>query len=248
MLKKIAKLLKLLIRLNIVKTIYFNFKKLPSRLAIKLPIYIYGKAKFRELNGSIQINAPIKRGMIKIGKNDYYIRTSVPMTYWVINGKIIFNGTAKFLNGGYMCVASNGVLTIGDDALIGSNYKIMCFESISIGRSLRCTYDCQIYDTSYHYVERGDGSTNKLTVPICIGDYVWIGNSSTIAKGSNIPSQNIIANRSFVNKDFEDSCREGGYLLAGSPAKVKASGMKRIFDSNREKELDQIYGYSRTHL
>ena len=67
------------------------------------------------------------------------------------NGKIIFNGTAKFLNGGYMCVASNGVLTIGDDALIGSNYKIMCFESISIGRSLRCTYDCQIYDTSYHY-------------------------------------------------------------------------------------------------
>ena len=40
----------------------------PLNIAIKLPIYIYGKAKFRELNGTININAPIKRGMIKIGK------------------------------------------------------------------------------------------------------------------------------------------------------------------------------------
>ena len=220
----------------------------PLNIAIKLPIYIYGKAKFRELNGTININAPIKRGMIKIGKNDYYVRTAVPLTYWVINGTINFNGNARFMNGGYMCISRNASITIGNNAMIGSNYKIMCFENIKIGDYFECTYDCQLYDTSYHYIKLSDNSVNQLTKSIQIGDYVWVGNTSSIVKGAVIPDKSIIASNSLVNKDFHKEEHGNGCLIAGVPAKIKMVGVERIYDKEMEKSYDTIFNYDRTHL
>lgn len=250
--RRIRYYINLLVRLNIIKTIYFNFKMLPANIAVKLPIYVYGKAKFRELNGRIVINAPIKRGMIKIGKNDYYVRTAVPLTNWVVNGIINFNGSAKLLNGGYLCVSRGATLTFGDGLMIGSNYKIMCFENISIGKTFEMTYDCQIYDTSFHYTEFEDGSkVRKLTKPISIGDYVWVGNTSSIVKGASIPNRAIIAANSLVNKNYTSNLideNDSGCLIAGVPAKLKIVGVKRIFDKDIENLYDKQFGYDRTHL
>lgn len=49
---------------------------------------------------------------------------------WTINGTLKFNGSFKFLNGGYMCISKTGNLELGGNGLIGSDYKIMCFDSI----------------------------------------------------------------------------------------------------------------------
>ena len=57
-------------KLNIVKTIYVNLRLLPFKQAIHLPIYIYGKVKLACLNGSAEIKAPIKKGMITLGRWD----------------------------------------------------------------------------------------------------------------------------------------------------------------------------------
>lgn len=247
---KLKRIIRLLLRLNWIQTARINLKMFPFKVAIKTPIYIYGKAKFRELKGKIIINVPITRGMIKIGKNDYYVRTSVPLTYWVLNGTIVFNGSMRFMNGGYLCISRNATLSFGKEGLIGSNYKIMCFENINFGQNFSCSYDCQIYDTSFHYTQKSDGSVEKLTSPVIVGDYVWVGNSSTIAKGAVIPKYAVIANRSLVNKDFSSAVEEGqGCLLAGSPAKIKSIGIKRIFDNDLEKQYDRLFGYDRTtHL
>ena len=57
-------------RLSILRTIYFNFRTLPFKQAIKLPIFIYGRVRLFGLNGEVIFeNTYIKTGMVKIGKN-----------------------------------------------------------------------------------------------------------------------------------------------------------------------------------
>lgn len=243
----IKTLIYLVTKCNIVKTIFVNYKVLPLRIAWKLPIYVYGKVIFKSLSGKVIFSGDIHTGMIKIGKNDFYVKTSIPLTCWTINGTLKFNGPFKFLNGGYMCISKTGNLELGGNGFIGSDYKIMCFDSINIGHHFEATYNVQIYDTSYHYVKQENGRVGKLTLPIVIGNNVWVGNNTIISKGAVIPAFAIIANNSLVNKDFSD-IEADGLLLAGTPAAIKKLYCKRIFEIEEEKFWDRTFGYDRTHL
>ncbi len=252
MLLKIKRLISIVVHLlfkcNFTKTIYLNFYKFPFKTAIKLPVFVYGKTIFRSLSGSIIIEGCIHTGMIKIGKNNFYVKTSVPLTCWTVNGTLKFKGPFKFLNGGYLCISKKGNLEFGENGFIGSDYKIMCFDKIKIGNQLEATYSVQIYDTSYHYTKSYDKPVNKLTEPVIIGDKVWIGNTTTISKGAVIPSSSIIASNSLANKNYCSELGCHGAFIAGIPAKVKAKGVYRIFDEDEERELDKKFVYDRTHL
>ena len=124
----------------------------------------------------------------------------------------------------------------------------MCFENITIGDNVGVTWDCQFMDTSFHYIEllNKENQIRPLTKPIIIGDRVWVGNRTTISKGAVIPDDTIVASNSIVNKDF--SLVEPYSMLAGSPASVKGTGFKRVYDERKQKELDSKFNYDRTHL
>lgn len=229
------------------KTIWFNFKVLPFSQARKLPFFIYGKSTFRSLEGQIVIDAPVRPGMILIGKNDYYVGTNVQQTIWTINGKLIFKGPFKFLHGSNVVVSRTGTLTLGGkESLFGSDCKVICFDSITIGENARITWECQFMDTSFHYIEENGRKARPLTKPISIGANVWIGNRTTVSKGAVIPDNTIVASNSLVNKDFSGS--GPNIMLAGVPASTKATNIRRVFDERLQKELDKEYGYDRTHL
>lgn len=184
--------------------------------------------------------------MIKLGADWWYPATARPQVMWSICGTLIFKGPISFPQGTYIHVAKNGILQFGTKGtFIGTNSKIMCFDRIVIGDNTEITWDCQIYDTSFHYVEV-DGETKKLTAPIIIGNNVWIGNNTTVTKGVTIPDWSIVTSHSLVNKDlgqFGEHC-----MFAGCPASLKKQGVTRIFDEQRQKELDRQYKYSRNHL
>ena len=212
-----------------------------------LPITLYSKTIFRKLSGKIIVDAEhVTHNMIKLGADWWYPATSRPQVMWSIFGTVIFKGPISFPQGTYLHVAKNGVLQFGTKGIfIGTNSKIMCFDHIEIGDSTQVTWDCQIYDTGFHYVEC-DGKVGKLTAPIKIGNNVWIGNHTTITKGVSIPDYSIITSHSLVNKNLEqygEHC-----LFAGCPIALKKQGVIRIFDEVREKELDGVNNYSRDHL
>lgn len=243
------KRIKELLRCNLIKSIKFNLKMLPFKTAIKLPILFYGKTDFRSLKGSVKIKGPVSTAMIRVGIKDEYVDTSIGNTIWTINGTIIFNGPLKMWRGSYILVAKNALLNIGSQQTkLGSHLKIMCFNSITIGNCVRIAWECQIYDTSFHYLElvNHDNEIQSLSKPVIIGDRVWLGNRSTVSKGTIIPSDTIVASCSMVNKDF--SKIEPYSMLAGCPATVKAIGHRRVFDRKVEKELDKKYNYPRTGL
>lgn len=236
-----------LLRNRPIKTIIFNFKVLPFRQAIRLPIFIYSKTIFRNLSGNIIIDCEsVYPNMIKLGADWWYPATSKPQVMWSIYGTLIFNGPISFPQGTYIHVARNGVLQFGGKGtFIGTNTKIMCFDHIEIGDKAEITWDCQIYDTSFHYVDT-DEKIERLTAPIKIGNNVWIGNNTTITKGVRIPDYSIIASHSLVNKSLE---RYGEHcLFAGCPAALKKNNVTRIFDEKKEQELDKEFNYSRNHL
>ena len=242
---------KTFLKTNILKTIWFNYKMLPFQQARKLPFYVYGRMTMRSTKGKIILdtNGKVHPGMVKVGKNDYYIATSVQRTIWNIRGTLVIQGNTRFMMGSYLLVADNATLTIGgDEQIFGTNVRILCFDSITLGKNVRMAWDVQIMDSSFHYIElvEKDSAVPKLTEPIVLGDNIWVGNRTTIAKGARVAPWTVVASNSLINKDF--SACAPYCLLAGAPAKVKATGMHRIFDEARERELDAQYHYSRTHL
>lgn len=229
------------------KTIYFNYKMLPIKQAIYLPIFIYSKIEFRSLHGRIVINGKIRPNMIHIGDNTRYVTTSRPLSIWTINGTIIFEGSINFYQGTYVYVAQNGILHFGTKGtFIGSDTRIICRNRIDIGNTVEITWGNQIYDTSFHYISKDNQEPKSLTKSIFIGDNVWIGNRTTISKGAVIPQNSIIASNSIVNKDlstYGENC-----MFAGSPADIKFKNIQRIFDYSKETEFDTKYNYIRYKL
>ncbi len=237
-----------LLKSNVTKTIWFNFKMLPWKQAIRFPILFYGRVKFRSLKGKVSLKGGASIGMIKIGL-DQYVDTMVPESIWTIDGVIEFNGPMKMARGSYIHVAKNAILSIGTNrTFFGSNIRVLCWDKISIGNTVRISWDCQLYDTSFHYIESLDPTKEikPLTKPIIIGDRVWLGNRATISKGATIPDDTIVASNSVVNKDFSDM--GSNCLLAGMPAVVRSRDIRRIYDLKRQAQLDKQFDYHRRPL
>lgn len=241
------KYIKDIIKSNIFKSLYFNFKMLPFKTALRLPILFYGDVIFRSLKGKVEIKSHAYPGMIKFGVREWYVTTARPLVTITNNGTIIFNGPIRFLQGAYITVARTGALEFGSNgSFCGSDIKIMCFDSIKICDNVRIAWNVQIYDTSFHYVLKDEQEVVKLTKPIIIGDNVWVANNTTISKGAIIPSNCIVASNSLVNKDF--STTDAYSLIGGVPAKIIGKGCRRLYDKRQEKEYDTKFGYDRTHL
>ena len=247
--KYYLKLLFDLLHTNVFKTIWFNFKMLPFRQAVKLPFFIYRNVHFRDLSGEVEVNK-VHFGMVKVGYSLHYVATSVPMTEWTIRGKLVLNGPTRFFQGTYLLICDKATLTCGGIYnLFGSGCKIICFDKITIGKRVDITWECQIMDTSFHYIQSTEDLSVEiapLTKEIIIGDYVWIGNRTTISKGAVIPDESIIASNSLVNKNLSG---DGSYcLFAGMPVKVVKRGVGRVWNESHESELDKKYEYYRVHL
>ena len=103
--------------LDLLKTIYFNFRVFPFKTAIKLPVLISRHIKTKNLHkGSIEINSDISRFMIKIGIGGSEGQIGNKQGFWLIQkgSKIIFNGSAGFSRGNSIRIDS-GYMEIGNN-------------------------------------------------------------------------------------------------------------------------------------
>lgn len=246
--KSILRLLYVFFTNRPIQTLFVNFKFLPLKQAFKLPIFIYSKIEFRCLKGRIIINNDnVYPNMIHIGDNTRYPATNKPLSVWTINGTIIFNGPIKFFQGTYVYVAEGATLELGTKGtFIGSDSKIICRDNIVIGNNVEITWECQIYDTSFHYTKINNTEVQPLTSKIIIKDFVWVGNRTTISKGTILPSHSIVASNSLCNKDYTkygEKC-----LYAGQPAICKVTNIDRIFNYQEEEMFDKKYNYIRYKL
>ena len=206
------KALKLLLRLNL-KTIYFNLKYFPFKVAIKLPVLIGSKVFLSRMNGRVIINGPISTGLIQIGYGKVCI-TDFKRSRAIleIDGDLIFNGRAFIMQGCKINIMQNAQLIIGDDFNMSVECVIIVEKKIQIGKSSGISWESLVMDTDFHHIYDEDGVEFNQPKEIIIGDKVWVGCKCTLLKGAEIPSGSIVAANSMVTK--------------------KLSGEKSIFGGN----------------
>lgn len=201
--------------LSLIKSIWINFRFLPIRQAIKLPLLVYYKTKFVARSGLIRIEHRAYWGMIRIGFHKVPVCNSSDKTIINIKGKLIFKGSAHIGRSSKIIVGSSGNLILGDDFKISASSAINCYHLIEFGKNIQFSWDCLVMDSDAHTIFDEKGMKLNLNKPIVFGDNIWIGCRCTILKGSNIPSNCVIGACTIITgQKFETNS-----IIAGCPPK-----------------------------
>lgn len=208
------------------KSIYFNFKYLKLRDAIKFPFIISHRVSLSCLKGNIIIDSPIKTGMIRIGfgKVKIFDQQKMRVVWHVEKGTVTFKGGAHIGNG--TCIFSSGDLTFGNNFVISAHTKIACYKKIVFGDDNVIGWDCLFMDSDAHQIINKDNERINNDKEIIIGDRVWIGAKCTILKGVTTGNDVVIAANSCLIKSlYINEC-----ILGGSPIRVLKENTRFILD------------------
>jgi carbonic anhydrase/acetyltransferase-like protein (isoleucine patch superfamily) len=224
-------------RINIFKTLLINFMLFPLNKAIYLPIYIYGKCEFQILNGSVDLTAPIKKGMLKIGISDPS-RSAFSKSYLSLSGKMTIGNNVVLRRGIHLNVEKSGFVILRDDVYVGDNCSITSKYKIEIQEKTRIGNNTTFLDTDFHYMI--DKATNEIknnVGSIEIGAGNWIGSHCVIKKNTITPNYTIVAGPfSMLSKNYTKTIPEYS-CIGGSPAKLIYEGLRRINNEESEQIL-----------
>lgn len=155
------------------------------------------------LNDDFYINSDT----FKKSKAECYIRLQE-------NAILNIEGCFKLFCGATIQVFKNASLTLGR-GYINSSSVIACCNKIVIGDGATIARNVYIYDGDHHSILDNHGNIMNESMPINIGNHVWIGVGAIILKGVSIGDGSIIGAGAVVNKDIPANC-----IAVGNPAKV----------------------------
>jgi acetyltransferase-like isoleucine patch superfamily enzyme len=217
---------------NWLKTIYFNYKKFPPHIARKLPVYFYGKVKFTNISGYIELPKDIKKGMIGFGQRYEMNSLSSGIAELHLYGKITFSGYTQFGKDYFIYVDEDATLSFGNMASLGYRGRIICTNTIRLGDYARLGSECQIIDTNFHeIIDVTTQKAFKMSHPITIGDYNFISNRVTFLGKAQTPEHTIVASNSLVNNNLLDlgpNC-----MIGGVPSKKIKSNVTRNWEAEQ---------------
>ena len=209
-------------------SVYFNFHYLPFRQAIHLPISLH-KPRFIKLNGTIRIEGPVKRGMIKLGQCMNILYPDKGITFENLGGEIVFRGCARIGGCSAISVGHNGRLELGDGVLSTAALRLVCYHHISLHDNVRLGWETVVMDTAFHRLKNTDGEfVTSGYGPIELNHHTWVSTRCMVLPGATTAPYTIVAANSMINKKYDESY----VMMAGSPASVKKRGIWRDFSDD----------------
>lgn len=202
----VMSVIKELKKVNLWKTLYFNYHYFPFKTAIRIPVIIYWRSELYKMKGKIVIDAPVSPGMILFGPHDLGTRDLLfSRTMWDVSGTLVIKGKASIGRGSKISIGEGATMTLGEFFTITGNSEIICKKEITFGRNCLLSWDILIMDTDFHHVINAEEKILNSPKPITIGNHVWIGCRNTILKGVSIADNNIISANSTITRDFTES-------------------------------------------
>lgn len=199
------------------KSLRFNFRYFPFRVAIKLPVWLTHRVRLKSLKGNVSIESEeIRSGMISIGFGHVSISDVNEYSLWNVEGTVVFKGRAGFGAGTKIAVGKDAILTFGEGFLVTARSEFACFREITFGRENLVSWDVLVMDTDAHPIYDQQNRRMNKDRPIRIGDHVWIGCRSVILKGAEVANGCIVGAGSLVNGKFNRSSS----VIAGNPARI----------------------------
>lgn len=201
------------------KSLYFCFKYLPLRQAVRIPILLSRHVYLMDTKGKVEIKSQnIRFGLIKIGFGKVGIfDAKYSRTIWQNGGgHVIFKGKATIGHGSRISINKTGEIIFGVNFNITAESSIISSQRVVFGDNVLISWNCLFMDTDFHHIYVKDEIVN-LNQDIYIGDHVWVGCRSTILKGVKIPDNCIIA----ANSNVVRSISRENVIAAGNPAVIK---------------------------
>lgn len=233
MVSSINKLLIIIKRVSLIKTLYYNLKLLPLNQAIKFPLLIGRNTVVRSMSGKVNIIGPVSPGMISFGVILIFRDNPNNKSYLSLRGEITFKGHAIFRSGCNINVEPCATLEVGENFEIGADSIVYARKKILFGTNCSISWNTQIIDTDFHYIKDMNNNYPNNTIPIIIGDNVWICNHVSISKGVILQNGTIVSANSLVNKSFDkENC-----IIGGTPARILKEGYRREYNLAVENKL-----------
>lgn len=197
-----------LFHIGYLKTLWFNFRYLPFKQAIKIPVMLARDVSIRECwRGGVLFDndKPLHPGILRIGFGDS-IHNPYQKSSILVRGKLIIHGTGlhSFCMGTKLNIEKNGILEIGDNFSASANNKIRCDCHIKIGDDNMWSYDNILLDTDAHQITDNDGNILNHPKSIEFGNHVWLGCGCIVLKGSKIPNGCIVASGSKIMHQYDE--------------------------------------------
>lgn len=209
-------------------SVYFNFHYLPFRQAIHLPIFLY-KPNFIKLNGTIRIEGPVKKGMIKLGQCMNILYPDKGITFENLGGEIVFRGCVRIGGFSSISVGPNGRLEFGDGVLCTAALRLVCYHRICLHDNVRFGWETLVMDTAFHRLKNIEGEfVTSGYAPIELSHHTWVSTKCLVLPGAVTAPYTIVAANSMINKKYDESY----VMMAGSPASVKKRGVWRDFSDD----------------
>lgn len=214
-----------------IPTVFFNFRYLPLKQALRLPIWIY-KPHFVALRGSVVIEtSEIYPGMIRLG---FLTATAYPNSgiSWNNEGRIVFKGKCVIGNNAFIVTGKQGTIEFGENFRSTTSLKIISCIGIKLGKSVTLGWEVIIMDTNFHPLYDVEKSKFKKAYgKIVIGDNNWLASQCYIMHSVHTPEQCVFAARSVLTNGgkYESYCVHGGH-----PARI----LSRNIICDMDKKLD----------
>ena len=204
--------------LSIPKTLYFNFKVLKFKEALRLPVLISYKIKLRGVNRkTVTILGEKRTASIRIGfgASRFSIESTRKGMINLNHGSLVI-GENSGLSEGVIIDAKNAKIVLGKH--FRCNYATLIAaenDDIIFGDEVVLGWKINIRNCDGHYII-DNGVLKDNHGRITIGNHVWICAHSDLMKGASVGDDSVVAYGSMVNKSFEMP----NVLIAGRPAKV----------------------------
>ena len=181
-----------LFRRNWWAILYFNFKMLPFRQAVKFPFDFYGAIRFQSLRGKVELNGQVRRGQFQFGRFQYEIFHKEP-TVITIDGLWKFNGSVMCMGiGSQIEIHEKAIFEMGEDIVFGARARIFIRKNVVLQNHIRFSWEVQLFDSNFHFMRNIEtGMIPYINKSVFIDDHCWIGNRTTINKGTRIPAYSL---------------------------------------------------------
>lgn len=191
-----------ILKINLIKTLYYNIK-IKGILSLFNPQIIIGyKCKINISNKKylfLKDNARIFIGVFD-SENRHTHNTK---TYFNINGKIILKGRINISKGSDIFVHTGAVLEM-EDLYLGPDCSIICNKHICFKEKCIVSWNCLFLDGDTHPIYNNDGFIINKNKEIIIGKNCWIGCNTNVLKGVVCADNIIISSSSVVTKSLSE--------------------------------------------
>ena len=202
------------------KSLWVNFRYLPFKQAVKLPILLAPNAALRAEMGGIMLPEKIFPGMVRVGFFSMNVCNTHDRTVIEVNGNLTFKGKAALGRGTKITVNKGCTMVLGNDFKVSGYSSFVCKHKMTFGDNVLYGWECLTMDGDGHCIFDENNAQIKNAKPIDIGDNVWIGCRSTILKGSVIPANSVVGAGTIISgQEFRSNS-----VIAGNPPRM----IKRI--------------------